>query len=323
MRGFEPVHSFQEVEGVRLHWAELGTDRGRPPLVLIHGLNDSHLTWRRVAPELAAERRVLLLDLAGYGLSERPDASYALGWHAKLVARWLEILGLDAVDLVGHSFGGGVAQVMLLECPRRIRRLVLVAPGGLGREVSFVLRLASFPGVVERWGQRFMAFGTRMTLRGQNPGLSGDELEDLCAMNAIGGSARAFARTVRDVVDWRGQRRTFFERAHEIDVLPPIAVFWGDRDTMIPAAHGRAFAAQTAGVTFRVFSGCGHYLHCEQTDEFVASLQAFLDEPATIRPHGDLDEGALAAGKQRVTSASSVRRNALEFFSWLRTPRST
>ena len=108
---------------------------------------------------------------AGYGMSERPNASYELGWHAHVMAKWLEAVGLDKVDIVGHSFGGGVAQVMLLECPTKIRRLVLVASGGLGRQIAPVLRLASVPRVVELFGQRFMAFGTRLALGGTGAGI--------------------------------------------------------------------------------------------------------------------------------------------------------
>ena len=96
-------------------------------------------------------------------------------------------------------------------------------------------------------------------------------------MNAMGGSARAFARTVRDVVDWRGQRRTFFQRANELADLPPIAVFWGSRDKMIPVAHGKAFAESVSGVALTLFEDCGHYLHHERSAAFVQALQAFLD----------------------------------------------
>jgi pimeloyl-ACP methyl ester carboxylesterase len=270
-------HSFRAVEGVRLHWAELGEGQKNAPVVLLHGLNDSHITWKRVAPALATDRRVLMVDLPGHGLSERPNVTYELSWYAKVIARWLEALGLEKVDLVGHSFGGGVAQVMLLECPSRIRRLVLDAPGGLGREVSLVLRLASLPGVVEHLGQRFMGLGTRLTLRRQRAGFSAGEIAEVCAMNTTRGSARAFARTVRDVVDWRGQRRTFFQRAHELSKLPPIAVFWGNRDTMIPVTHGKAFAEAVGGVTLRLFEDCGHYVHYEQSADFVRALRAFLD----------------------------------------------
>jgi pimeloyl-ACP methyl ester carboxylesterase len=222
-------------------------------------------------------------DLPGYGLSERPNASYELRWHAQVMAKWLEAIGLDSVDLVGHSFGGGVAQVMLLECPTKIRRLVLVASGGLGRQVTPALRLAAIPRVVERFGQRFMAFGTRVALGGNGAGLSKQDVMELSAMNGTPGSARAFARTVRDVIDWRGQRRTFFQRAHELAELPPIAVFWGDRDTIIPAAHGRAFAEFVEGVELRQFEGCGHFLHTQQPSAFARTVRDFLDDAAIPR----------------------------------------
>jgi pimeloyl-ACP methyl ester carboxylesterase len=217
-------------------------------------------------------------DLPGYGLSERPNASYELGLHAQIIARWLDSIGLEKVDVVGHSFGGGVAQVMLLECPSKIRRLVLVASGGLGREVSLALRLASMPGVVEFLGQRFMGFGTRVALERIRGGFSKDEVTELCAINGRGGSARAFARTVRDVIDWRGQRRTFFQRAAELGALPPIAVCWGDRDAIIPIAHAKAFADFVEGVVLTKFPGCGHYLHNEQPEKFVQTVREFLDD---------------------------------------------
>jgi hypothetical protein len=95
------------------------------------------------------------------------------------------------------------------------------------------------------------AFGTRVALRGSGAGFSKRDVIELSAMNGAPGSARAFARTVRDVIDWRGQCRTFFQGAHELAELPPIAVFWEDRDTIIPAAHCRAFAEFVEGVELR------------------------------------------------------------------------
>jgi pimeloyl-ACP methyl ester carboxylesterase len=274
----EPRHHRALIEGVRIHWAELGQGRATP-MVLLHGLYDSHQTWKHVDHALAQDRRVLMPDLPGHGLSERPDASYALAWYARVVARWLASLGLEQVDVVGHSFGGGVAQMLLLECPERIRRLVLVASGGLGREIRASLRLASVPGVVESFGQPFMGFGTRLALRTQG-GFTKEDIEELATMNVERGSARAFARTVRDIIDWRGQRRSFVERMHEVTKLPPIAVFWGDRDTIIPAAHGRAFVETLDGAVFVPFAGCGHYLHREQPEAFARALHEFLDAPS-------------------------------------------
>jgi pimeloyl-ACP methyl ester carboxylesterase len=278
----EPRHSFVSIDGMRLHWAELGDATDKVPVVLLHGILDSHLTWKPVGSALATDRRVLMPDLVGCGLSERPDASYELGWHAQVIARWLETLGLERVDVVGHSFGGGVAQMLLLECPTRIRRMVLVASGGLGRSVGFWLRLAgTFPQVVELFGQPFMAFGTRRALGGESA-MSKQDIAELSALNAERGSARAFARSVRDVIDWRGQRRIFSQRAREVTQLPPVAVFWGDRDAIIPIGHAKAFTASVEGVVFKHFDGCGHYLHQEQPDAFVSAVRDFLDDPSAL-----------------------------------------
>lgn len=279
----EPHHDYAEIEGTRLHWAELGETRDRVPLVLLHGLADSHLSWRSVADELAVDRRVLMPDLPGCGLSSRPNASYELQWHAHVIASWLERCGIESVDMVGHSFGGGVAQMLLLECPQRLRRVVLVASGGLGRDVGFWLKLATFPHFVEHYGQPFMAFGTRRALGHSGSERDKRDVTALSAMNATRGTARAFSRTVRDVIGFRGQTRLFTQRAGEVAVFPPMAVFWGERDPLIPIAHGRAFVARMEGARFQAFEGCGHYLHQERPAEFIAALRAFLDDP-TAQP---------------------------------------
>jgi pimeloyl-ACP methyl ester carboxylesterase len=286
-RGSDNRHHLIPAGDCLIHHCELGQRADRVPVVLLHGLNDWHLTWRRVAPALARDRRVLLPDLPGHGLSSRPDASYTLGWYAEVMARWLAALDLEQVDLVGHSLGGGIAQMLLLECPRRIRRLVLACSGGLGREIAVVLRLASIPLVVERFGQPFMGPGTRLALKSIRDVLPPTHIAELSAINAQTGSARAFARTVRDIIDWRGQRRHFLQRAHEIAALPPIAVLWGERDTIIPATHATALAEWVDGVHLQLFAGCGHYLQHEQPEALAQSVRQFLDAasvpPARLR----------------------------------------
>lgn len=311
----EPTHAKVAIDGMSMHWAELGSASamsGAPPLVLLHGIMDSHLTWNAVAPMLATDRRVLMPDLFGCGLSDRPNASYALEWHAKMIARWLEALGLTQVDVVGHSFGGGVAQMLLLACPERIRRIALVASGGLGRDVGFWLKLAAFPKAVEYFGQPFMSFGTRRTIGGARRSSSALDVDALSAMNAKRGTARAFSRTVRDVIRFGGQTRHFSHRASEVSTLPPIRVFWGDRDHLIPIAHGNAFVASTEGVQLVVFAGCGHYLHQEQPEAFAKALLAFLDAadlPAARLRAPVVPPPALAA---RAFSAADVVRRVRE-----------
>jgi pimeloyl-ACP methyl ester carboxylesterase len=280
-------HCRQTVEGVLLHWVEFGQPEDnalrRPPVVFLHGLNDSHLTWRQIAPELARGRRVFILDLPGHGDSDRPDAGYELAWYAQIVAAWIEVLGLEPrerVDIVGHSLGGGIALMLLEVCRPRIRRLVLAAPGGLGKEIIFLLRLASIPGVVERFGQPFMALGTRLSLWRWRTKLPRGHIAVLSAMNSRRGSARAFARTVRGLMNWSGQRHSFCRHAHEIADLPPIAVLWGNLDSVIPIAHGKALAQGIEGVRLTELPGCGHYLHHDDPESFLKGVREALDAPS-------------------------------------------
>jgi pimeloyl-ACP methyl ester carboxylesterase len=280
--------SFTRVQGCDLHWVELGEG---PPLVLLHGLCDSHRTWSKVAPLLAQKRRVLMPDLAGHGLSERPDVSYALDWHARSIGAWLEAVGLENVDLVGHSFGGGVALwMMLLEQRTRIRKLALVAAGGLGRDVSFALRLASLPFVVERFGQRFMARGTRLALNAAGGAYEDAEIARLESMNAMAGTARAFARSVRDVIDWRGQHRHVQDGGEGLRALPPIALFWGEADRVIPIAHATESAALLGGASLTRFGRCGHFPHRQEPAAFARALETFLDGP--VAPTGQIQAAA-------------------------------
>jgi pimeloyl-ACP methyl ester carboxylesterase len=264
-----------------IYYEDVG--RGRP-IVLLHGLSDSHRTWRQVVPLLARTRRVLTPDLPGCGLSGRPDASYSLDWQARVMAAWLDALSLGAVDVVGHSYGGGVAQYMLLLAPQHIRRLVLVASGGLGRGVTPALRLASLPRVVEVFGQPFMAPFAAHVLRAVGGLVSADDEPWLREVNGRPGTARAFARTVRDVIDWRGQRRHFRDRARELAELPPIALFWGRLDRVIPYAQALTSKAMLRGAPLVTFDRAGHFPHHQYPERFVAELAAFCDasQPASV-----------------------------------------
>ncbi len=314
--GFETEAS-QTILGTTLHWAEAG--RGRP-LVLLHGLSDSHRTWQRVVDPLAAERSVYALDLAGHGLSGRPDASYDLAWHASLIGAWIDRQGFDEFDLVGHSFGGGVAQFLLLTHARRVRRLGLVAPGGLGPEVSLGLRLLSLPGarfVVAP----FLGVGTGIALSHLAGGLAVADRHWAAWANSAPGTARALTRSVRGVIDLGGQHRHFLDHAGEVDRLPPVAVYWGERDPILPIDQAYRATAQISEVELTTFSGCGHFPHLEQPEAFLAALNRFLDDGAARRAR--IVVGAMPPTRSRPWSraAGALAAGLRRCFGWLRPRR--
>src|SRR5881227_642839 len=117
-----------------------------PPLVLIHGMVNSSRHWEQVALRLADAYTVIAPDLIGHGDSATPRGDYSLGAHAASIRDLLAAIGIERATLVGHSLGGGVAMQFFYQFPQRTERLVLVSSGGLGREVSPLLRGAALPG---------------------------------------------------------------------------------------------------------------------------------------------------------------------------------
>src|SRR5438132_168452 len=118
-----------------------------PPVVLIHGMVNSSRHWEAVALALADEYTVVAPDLIGHGDSATPRGDYSLGAHAASIRDLLAAIGIDSATIVGHSLGGGVAMQFFYQFPQRTERIVLVSSGGLGRDVSPLLRSAAVPGV--------------------------------------------------------------------------------------------------------------------------------------------------------------------------------
>jgi len=266
------------VNDTTVAWSELGSG---PPLVLLHGLADSHRTWRMVTPQLARRFRVIMLDLPGHGLSARPEAPYTLPWYADTVAHWMDAIGLDRAHVCGHSYGGGIAQWMLLQHRRRIDRLALTATGGLGREVGAVLRLATLPlagpvlhsplfGAVSKL---VMQWGFRALVGGDD-----QEIDRLARLNEAPNSGLAFHRTVSGCIGLRGQHVQTWQHIDKLDSLPPLALFWGAPDTLIPVSHAHEAARRLGNVTVTVYPDCGHSPHLEAHERFVGDLLQFLED---------------------------------------------
>lgn len=290
----------RRIGDVDLHWAEAGQG---PPLLLLHGLTDTHRTFRRVVPTLAQHYRVIAPDLPGHGLSGRPDASYSLAWHASVIGALVDGLGLQSFDLVGHSYGGGVAQYLLLTHAERVRRLVLVNTGGLGREVALPLRLLTLP-AAERFLQPLLGpvLDLAMAVGGRDI-YEGDERKWLAWAQRAPGTGRAMARTARNVIGLRGQHAHFGTHVHKVEALPPIAVFWGDRDPVIPAHHAKSLESVLTGVHHHAFAGLKHHPHLEDPARFTDALMAYLTRDDVERP----EFVGAAHGKHRTSWLPMVR----------------
>jgi pimeloyl-ACP methyl ester carboxylesterase len=289
----------------RISYLSAGTG---PVLLLIHGMAGSAATWRQVIPGLTKEFTVVAPDLLGHGSSDKPLGDYSLGAFASTLRDLLVALGHERATVVGQSLGGGVAMQFSYQYPERTERLVLVGSGGLGREVNPILRFLSLPSsdAVLRLAcakpvrQTIESIGSGIARVGLRPAPVVAELWRSYASLADDGARRAFLRTLRAVVDPRGQAVSAANRLHLADEVPTLIV-WGDADPIIPVEH--AHAAHTAIPTSRleIFEGVGHYPHCEAPERFVEVLTEFIETtvPAriTVAVHHVLGRSDEAAGE--------------------------
>jgi pimeloyl-ACP methyl ester carboxylesterase len=263
-----------------------------PLIVLVHGMAGSAATWDRVVPSLTERFAVLAFDLPGHGSSAKPvDGDYSLGSFASAVRDLMMSLGLERGTIVGQSLGGGVAMQFAYQFPSRCERLVLVGSGGLGREVSPLLRALAFPGVEFLYPVIFAsvlrdaARGVLGALGriGLRPSPSVDQIWQSYESLTEPETREAFARTLRSVVDPTGQRVSAHDRLPLARNIPTLIV-WGADDAIIPRAHAAEAAATLPNSRVEIFERVGHFPHCEDPDRFVEVLTDFLEstEPAHV-----------------------------------------
>jgi pimeloyl-ACP methyl ester carboxylesterase len=267
-----------------------------------------------VALELAADHTVIAPDLIGHGDSAAPRGDYSLGAHAASIRDLLTALGVERATVVGHSLGGGVAMQFFYQFPSRVERLVLISSGGLGHEVSPVLRTAALPGVSAALslaahprllGAVYDA-GSRLRRRGVRQGVYVQALARALRPLERPQAREAFLQTLRSVIDVRGQRVSATDRLYLLESMPTMIV-WGERDNTIPLAHGRCAHEAVAHSRFRTIPGAAHFPHLEDPDALVGVLREFLadTEPCEM---DDADWGELLSRrsirKRRLTDAA-------------------
>jgi pimeloyl-ACP methyl ester carboxylesterase len=259
-----------------------------PVVVLVHGMAGASDTWRHVLPALAARFTVVAPDLLGCGATAKPAGEYSVGAHANFLRDLLTALGHERATFVGHSLGGGIAMQTAYQFPERCDRLVLVSSGGLGREVSPLLRGLSMPGVEQLFplvcSRRWLDAAARLArwidaLGVLRPAPVVEETWRSYASLVDGDTRRAFFRTLRAVIDADGQTVDATDRLYLAGLLPTLVV-WGARDALIPVSHATAAHHAIPGSRLEIFDDAGHFPHCESPMRFADTLVGFIESTA-------------------------------------------
>jgi pimeloyl-ACP methyl ester carboxylesterase len=275
-------HAEVTLHGHRLAYRVAG-DPALPVVLLIHGITSSSATWDPIIPALAEHAHVIAPDLLGHGDSDKPRGDYSLGAFASGLRDLLEHLGHERVTVVGHSLGGGVAMQFAYQYLERCERLVLVSSGGLGREVSWVLRAATLPGAglvlpliannhVRGAGEAAARVLRRLPMQ-VRPSVA--EVARGYASLAERQARTAFVHTLRSVVDPGGQRVNAGDRLPLVAGRPTLVV-WGALDALLPVAHAYEAHATITGSVLEVFEQSRHFPHMDEPARFARVLLQFL-----------------------------------------------
>jgi len=304
-----PSLQFRTIHGHRRAFRIAGSG---PALLLIHGVGDNSTTWNSVHAKLAQRFTVIAPDLLGHGESDKPRADYSLASFANGMRDLLAVLGIDRATIVGHSLGGGVAAQFAYQYPQMVERLVLVSSGGVTKDVTPMLRLAALP-----MGAEALA---ALRLPGAKPALKlaglaaktflgstkhGRDLSsgvDLLARLADPAALSAFSRTVRSVVDGRGQFVTMLDRSYLMPGVP-IQIIWGEDDMVIPASHARIAHEAMSESQLEIFEDSGHMPFHDHPDRFVEVVERFIDSTTPAQHSQDLLGSLMRTGGVQDTTS--------------------
>lgn len=273
---------YLELHGNRVAYYDAGPRDGHETLLLIHGMAGSSATWRSVIPQLSRNYRVIAPDLLGHGESDKPRGDYSLGAFAVWLRDLLDELGVRRATIVGQSLGGGIAMQFGYQHRDKTERLVLIGSGGLGPELNWMLRLLSTPGAefvlpavapapVLNVGNSIRSWLSAAGIHSAR----GSEMWSAYSSLADRETRQAFLRTLRSVVDHRGQAVSALSKLH-LTAQIPVLFIWGDSDRIIPVSHGYAAHEALPGSRLEVLPGVGHFPHAEAPWEVSEILEDFM-----------------------------------------------
>ena len=266
-----------------------------PAIALVHGVTSHSGVWAEfVTDVIEAGHTVIAPDLFGHGASAKPKGDYSLGAFASGVRDLLGLLGFESATVVGHSLGGGIALQLAYQFPEYCERLVLISSGGLGREVSPLLRAATLSGaelvmplIIRDWAvQMGSKVGEVMSRLGVHPSADVREMGRGYASLVEADAQGAFLHTLRAVIDAGGQKVSAMDRLYLAERMP-VLIVWGQRDRIIPVEHGRAAHAAIPHSRFVEIPDAGHWPQLDQPELVADELTDFI---ATTEPFEfDLD----------------------------------
>ena len=267
---------FIALDGMQVHLRDEGPKDDPLPLLLLHGTSASLHTWDGWVAGLAGQRRVIRVDLPGFGLTgPRPDGDYRIAAYVQFVSHLLDQQQLQQVVLVGNSLGGEIAWMSALAEPQRVSRLVLIDAAGYpiaATSIPLGFRIAATPGLnqVVRWLlPRSVVSDSLHNTYGDPTKVSEELIDRYYELSLRAGN--------RDALIARFQQMTpGSESARIASITQPTLILWGGRDRLIPPTQGELFEQAIRGSQRVVFPELGHVPHEEDPRSTLNAVRKFM-----------------------------------------------
>ncbi|NJN13996.1 MAG: alpha/beta fold hydrolase [Richelia sp. SL_2_1] len=266
---------YVKIGSVNTRYWQLGESGS--PVILLHGGGGYVELWKYNIVELAKQHRVYAFDMAGAGRSDKPDADYTFDFMAQFTRDFMKALDTPKVNLIGTSAGGGVALTLTLNFPELVDRLILVGSAGLGKEINFLLRVTTLPGLGKLFSSPSKS-GIAMLCKQavyDSELITNEIVEEFYQMATLPGAAQATLNVGRSNFNIWGQfHQSITERLETI--AAPTLIVWGRQDPMVPVTHAQSAAKIIPNARLEIIEECGHWSSIEHTHKFNQLVLEFL-----------------------------------------------
>lgn len=264
-------------DGVRIYFEEEG-EAGKPPILIVPGLGGLEETYNHVAERMKDRYRIIKIDGRGLGLSDKPEGMYSIDMLTLDVLAVLDLLGIDKINILGHSLGGFVAQQFYNNTPERVSSIILVSTNcGYGDPHAILPpkeRIDRFNEVLNPEAPDFAEKALAKTLMCYDQSFAfTPEGQKTIAEIALMSKERVVYESLVKRGDGGWKYRNF-ENLPKIAV--PVLVIHGINDQLVPIANSDIFVSNIKDCTKLVFENCGHHPFIEKLDDFVQALSEFI-----------------------------------------------
>lgn len=229
-------------------------------VLILHGWGDSSQSWQRTAEYLAVQNRVFILDLPGFGNSEKPPNNWNTTSYVNFVENFIKSLEIDEIILLGHSFGGKIASGYAGKYPKTVKKLILVAAQGLEKK-SFQTKIKIAFYKLLKKGVEILGLGKSKHYQNLLSKFGSPDYQNAGRMRRI------MVNVVNDEIESQLGK-----------IKAPTMIVWGDKDEQLSLKTSKEFKKKISNSFIKIVWGASHFPQLEDPKTFHALLFQFINE---------------------------------------------